>query len=286
MRIQRVLSSTRTIPHTSLLLYFLLVINENGPVFLGVEGFVSRTTFQPTRNEFCNRPFHLSSLIGSDFIPNVAFEDTESLRLKVGVAAAAAAIVLGSATQVPPANVVDKKQITLLLQGTYLGRKSSTLEKVYKATQDGWSALAFHEAVDGKGSALVVAKGNNGAVFGGYNPNGWRSTDDYYLSSQAFLWYSKGRSIVKLPTLPGGNCAVFDYATAGPTFGTSDLMIGPPQAAIMGGFAGPDTEDMSTSAGNLRQCKSAVGSVYDGDRGWPIRGSTRLTEVEVYCSAL
>ena len=206
-------------------------------------------------------------------------EDPAVLALGVTLAATG---VLASSTILAPANIVDTRRLSELLEGTFLGR--SPVEKVYKASRDGWSAMAFHDAVDERGSGLVVARGVNGVVFGGYNPNGWRSTDDYYLSSQAFLWYVRGNRVVKLPTLPGGNCAVFDYATSGPTFGSSDLMIGPPRAAIMGGFAGPDTEDMSTAAGNLRQCKSSVGAAYDGDAGWPVRGSAKLTEVEVYCS--
>ena len=51
----------------------------------------------------------------------------------------------------------------------------------------------------------------------------------------------------------------------------------------MGGFAGPDAEDISKSAGSLRQCKSSVGATYDYDKAWPIRGNVQLTEVEVYC---
>ena len=51
----------------------------------------------------------------------------------------------------------------------------------------------------------------------------------------------------------------------------------------MGGFAGPDAEDISKSAGSLRQCKSSVGATYDYDKAWSIRGNVQLTEVEVYC---
>ena len=87
---------------------------------------------------------------------------------------------------------------------------------------------------------------------------------------------------MKLPVLAGGNCAVFDYATSGPCFGAADLLIGPPRAAVLGGFAGPDPEDLSTSAGSLRQCQSSVGSTYEFHPSWPVRGATRLVDVEVY----
>jgi hypothetical protein len=187
---------------------------------------------------------------------------------------------------VPPESLLSDSTRAKIVAGTFLGG-GKDLERVYKASRDGWSALAFHEAVDGAGSGLVVVRGRNGKVFGGYNPSGWRSTDDYSISSAAFLWCLSGpsMSVIKCPILPGGNCAIFDYATAGPTFGSNDFCVGPPRAAIMGGFAGPDGEDMSTAAGNLRQCRSNIGTSYQNDPAWPARGSMQLVEVEVYCAA-
>lgn len=192
-----------------------------------------------------------------------------------------------------PSRLVNPSLLESILKGTFLDRpqqqqqqqpKVPGVQCVYKASRDGWSALAFHEAVDGLGSALVVARSLGGKTFGGYNPNGFRSTDDYYTSSSAFLWClaSSNNKVVKLPVLAGGNCAVFDYATSGPCFGAADLLIGPPRAAILGGFAGPDAEDLSSSAGTLRQCRSSVGSTYDFHPAWPVRGATRLVDVEVY----
>jgi TLD len=187
----------------------------------------------------------------------------------------------------PPSRLISIQDLNTIVTGTYLERKRDDLKCVYKASNMGWSAIAFHDAVDTFGSGIVVARTITGTTFGGYNPNGWRSTDDYYSSTAAFLWcYSNGgptRKIVKLPVLPGGNCAIFDYATSGPCFGAAALMIGPPQAAIMGGFAGPDSEDISKSAGNLRQCKSSIGSTYRYNPAWPIRGIIRLSDIEVYC---
>jgi hypothetical protein len=195
-----------------------------------------------------------------------------------------AALALGYLATRPPAQLVSDSQLRSLVEGTYL--EKADLVRAYKASKDGWSAINFHEAVDGKGSAVVVARTSSGQVFGGYNPNGWRSTDDYYLSSAAFLYYLLGNKRITFPVLAGGNAAVFDYATAGPCFGAADLLIGPPLAAVMGGFAGPDMEDTSKGAGDLRQCKSSVGGTYDastGYRGWPVKGGAQLVEVEVYC---
>jgi TLD len=187
----------------------------------------------------------------------------------------------------PPAQLVDKSTLSNIVEGTFMERNFENIRCVYKASKDGWSAIKFHDFVDGKGSGVVVARTISGRIFGGYNANGWRSTDDYYSSTSSFLWYKdpSSASVKKLPVLPGGDAAVFDYATSGPCFGSSDLIIGPPRAAIMGGFAGPDGEDISNSAGSLRQCRSSVGSTYRVTREmkWPVFGTTSLVDVEVYC---
>lgn len=195
-------------------------------------------------------------------------------------------------TLFPPGELVTKTMLESIVEGTYLGRNEiDNLKCVYKASRDGWNALNFHDAVDEKGSALVVARTLSGTTFGGFNPVGWRSTDDYYTSTAAFLWCSAGGGrIYKFPVLAGGNAAVFDYATAGPCFGSSDLIIGPPKAAIMGGFAGPDTEDISSSAGSLRQGRGSVGLTYElssscnAQKDWPVCGPFRLADLEIYCN--
>jgi hypothetical protein len=83
------------------------------------------------------------------------------------------------------------------------------LARIYKGSKDGWSAVDFHKCVDGKGSCLVVALTRSGILLGGYNPNGWRSTDDYYNTNAAFLWYERSNDqVIKCPVLTGGECVV------------------------------------------------------------------------------
>lgn len=173
-----------------------------------------------------------------------------------------------------------------VLVGTNIDPSKSNvdLQCVYKASRDGWSAINFHDSVDGRGSALVVVLSKSGKKFGGYNPLGWQSTDDYGASNAAFLWYDKGGSAVRCPVLSGGNAAIFDYATGGPNFGAADLVIGSPQAAVLGGFAGPDMEDTSITAGNLREGSSSAGGAYDVPNAWPVRGKFGAVEIEVYCN--
>ncbi len=108
-------------------------------------------------------------------------------------------------TNAPPSKPLLSKELEESLTiGTSLQNKE--LACVYKASTDGWSAINFHKCVDGKGSALVVALSRSGKVFGGFNPLGWRSTDDYYQSNAAFLWFtaSGNAGVTRCPILTGG----------------------------------------------------------------------------------
>lgn len=60
-----------------------------------------------------------------------------------------------------------------LLKQTMLEKRA--LQKVYDARIDGWDAGIFHQKVDGKGAAIVIAtyfsqKENVQKIVGGYNP--------------------------------------------------------------------------------------------------------------------
>jgi hypothetical protein len=110
--------------------------------------------------------------------------------------------LLSGLTGIPPRCLLDKAWKDDLLSRTSLQDKQ--LECAYKGSRDGWSAIDFHEAVDERGSGLVVALSRSGTVFGGFNPVGWRSSDDYFSSTSAFLWFAKGGKVVKCPVFPGG----------------------------------------------------------------------------------
>lgn len=174
----------------------------------------------------CPRPLHLLPLAAADVGHLVEGVSWTTAALYGGLPLAAVSFL---ATR-PPSRLVSEQELAEITAGTNLqGRADVTC--LYKASRDGWSATDFHDRVDTLGSGVVVARSLTGQVFGGYNPAGWRSTDDYVTSTAAFLWARRG-GIVKFPILPGGNAAVFDFATAGPTFGASDLQIGPSRAAV------------------------------------------------------
>ncbi|KAJ4957688.1 hypothetical protein NE237_024799 [Protea cynaroides] len=115
---------------------------------------------------------------------------------------------------------------------------------------------------NGRGPCVVVGYTTKFFKFGAFNPEGNRSTDDYYGTFDGFLFYWKDDKEIEpviLPKVGGSGAALFDYARGGPQFGADGLLIGPPLAPVMGGFAGPDT---NSGIGNLRQAKSRLGLSY------------------------
>ena len=187
------------------------------------------------------------------------------------------------ATTRPPKRILADNTLQAILENTYMAKQpqKGTLQCVYKGTRDGWKANMFHDKVDFQGSGVVVVR-TQGKVLGGYNPNGWRSTDDYTTSTTAFLFRVVAPGRVEKYKVQASGPALFDYASAGPCFGTTDLLIGPPQAAVLGGFAGPNMEN--EPPGSLQVATIMPGQTYDTDERWNVRGyKIRLQEVEVYC---
>ncbi|PON57075.1 TLDc domain containing protein [Parasponia andersonii] len=177
-----------------------------------------------------------------------------------------------------------------LLDKTFL--RGRELKCCYKASVDGFSASEFHNFCDFKGPCVIIGYTNKSFKFGAFNPEGYRSTDDYYDTFDAFLFYWIDNTKVDddgpivLPKIGGSGAALFDYARGGPQFGADGLLIGPPLAPVMGGFAGPDT---NSGIGDLRQAKSRLGLSYakreDGkDSLFGDENKTTLEEVQVFCS--
>ncbi|KAH6804067.1 TLDc domain protein [Perilla frutescens var. frutescens] len=173
-----------------------------------------------------------------------------------------------------------------LVAKTFL--KGRELKCCYKANVDGFSATDFHNKCDFKGPCVIIGYTKHDFKFGAFNPEGYRSTDDYYDSFDAFLFYwpDDGANPIILPKVGGSGAALFDYARGGPQFGADGLLIGPPLAPVMGGFAGPDT---NSGVGDLRQAKSRLGLSYAkrGDGKESLFGDeprATLDQVLVFCS--
>lgn len=134
-----------------------------------------------------------------------------------------------------PGDSGDAALLRPLLAGTQL--ESEGLALAYDADSHGWSARSFHERVDGRGPAVVLARTEGGAVVGGYNPEGWVGLGEDRASNGAFLFAwpgagGKGGAAasaanrgVKLPKVGGPNLAVIDNPNVGPQFGADGLSI-------------------------------------------------------------
>ncbi|XP_062073676.1 uncharacterized protein LOC133777929 [Humulus lupulus] len=178
-----------------------------------------------------------------------------------------------------------------LLNKTFL--RDRELKCCYRASIDGFSASDFHMYCDFKGPCVIIGYTKNKSFkFGAFNPEGYRSTDDYYDSFDAFLFYwmdhiaEADDGPIVLPKVGGSGAALFDYARGGPQFGADGLLIGPPLAPVMGGFAGPDT---NSGVGDLTQAKSRLGLSYakreDGKESlFGDENKATLEEVQVFCS--
>jgi hypothetical protein len=189
-----------------------------------------------------------------------------------------AAFLIAAATGLTPPSAE-------LVAGTSLAGKN--LECAYLASRDGWGASDFHRCVDDCGSTLVVCETQRGLTFGGFNPLGYRSTDDYGGTSNAFIFYEVEGVPRKSRVLGSGDGCIYDLAKGGPQFGASDLIVGRPKAATMGGFTGPDTEDTISAQGNLRTATSSPGSSYERDPSWPASAiaSGKLRDVSCWVNA-
>ncbi|CAM6101533.1 unnamed protein product [Calypogeia fissa] len=190
---------------------------------------------------------------------------------------------------------------TSLLSNTFLAGKE--LRCCYKASIDGFGAMTFHKRCDFKGPCVIVGTTSKGLRIGAFNPEGYRSTDDYYDSFDAFLFYWPSQdggtpaavneefpqsSPIVLPKVGGSGAALFDFARGGPQFGADGLLIGAPLSPVMGGLSGPET-DSDQAQGQLSEARSRLGLSYakrpDGkDSLFGDDKKATLVEIEVFCS--
>jgi hypothetical protein len=119
----------------------------------------------------------------------------------------------------------DMAKVRPLLKNTNL--ETRRLKLTYDANRNGWSADAFHKAVDKLGGGLVVCTTTDGLLCGGYNPKGWVGYGEARGSIAAFLfaYNSNAERPTKLQKVGGKSLAQQDLPESGPSFGADSLVI-------------------------------------------------------------
>ncbi|CAG8500296.1 1499_t:CDS:2 [Ambispora leptoticha] len=96
-------------------------------------------------------------------------------------------------------------------------------ELLFHASKDGFSSNTFHQKCDNKGATVVFAKLNsNEMIFGGYNPNSWKSDMNYQSCTTTFLFSfqnSQNIASAQIGRVKQNQCATYNYSSYGPTFG-------------------------------------------------------------------
>lgn len=161
----------------------------------------------------------------------------------------------------------DARIVRPLLKQTQL--ENRPLRLAFDARKQGWNARAFHRAVDGKGAAIIIAKGKDSPLlFGGYNPKGWSGMSGARPSVAAFLWYETNTgNYQKLQKVGGGGlaCANDDIDT--------------------GIWLGADGLVIPLTSGREKLAQSKLGTYFergpDDRRSLFPTGSTELVELKV-----
>ncbi|MFT7150200.1 MAG: hypothetical protein ACI82Q_002065, partial [Nonlabens sp.] len=127
-------------------------------------------------------------------------------------------ILAQNGLQILPSSVLADNTDEQVLREWLLadGVASGTL--LYRKSNDGNSGTVFHQKVDGQGPTLVLIKLTNGTVFGGYNPNSWKSDNTYSASSTSFVFNLTTDQSGNIDSGNTGN-ATYNRANNGPSFG-------------------------------------------------------------------
>jgi hypothetical protein len=98
---------------------------------------------------------------------------------------------------------------------------------LYRATRDGFTALAFHEKCDGKANTVTIIKTNGNYVFGGYTSAKWNSDLSYSIDASAFIFSLRRDGISKSYQfkITKPQYAIFGGSYGGPNFGVGDFEI-------------------------------------------------------------
>jgi hypothetical protein len=91
--------------------------------------------------------------------------------------------------------------------------------RLYRASENEFSAAAFHQLCDDKGPTITLVKASNGRIAGGYSCVSWKSGDTHGLNPRGFL-YSIDADDHSLQLFKGvaGKCKIYQTHKYGPCF--------------------------------------------------------------------
>jgi len=118
--------------------------------------------------------------------------------------------------------ILNDAQQKLLLD--YYGNAKQNFKLLYKASVHGFESKVFHANCDGKGETITIAKSENGYIFGGYNPNSWKSSAKGEFENCFAAWIfsltNPKNKPFKAKTLHPAY-AIYHHDNHLPTFGTN-----------------------------------------------------------------
>ena len=99
---------------------------------------------------------------------------------------------------------------------------------IHRASDDGYSALSFHENCNDKFPTITVIKTEKNYVFGGYTTQRWKSRFHKACDNSAFIFSLRNgedsENIQKYGIQRNGT-AITCRSNQGPTFGKDDIVI-------------------------------------------------------------
>jgi len=102
------------------------------------------------------------------------------------------------------------------------------LQRLYKATWDGFSGKDFHRLCDNKGPTLTLIRSQEGYLFGGFSVESWDSTSYGKHHSQGFIFTLTNPHNIP-PTVyqrnPEKRESIYCVARHGPSFGIGDIRV-------------------------------------------------------------
>ena len=99
--------------------------------------------------------------------------------------------------------------------------QSSKFTLLYRATEDGFTANAFHAKCDGKAKTITIIKTNANYVFGGYTSAAWNNNGTYIADTNAFIFCLRRNGVSQFEKfiVKNPNAAIIGHYHYGPIFG-------------------------------------------------------------------